>query len=230
MKRSYFTISLIALVIALVGSPGNLRAAAASASEKAPATAPEVANHPLTIDGTATMVGKWACGGDATVQLQPAQSAEPVPGLASGVRKVLVTAPVSAIACGNGKMDDHLRKALKEKEYPEIRYQAEHYTLIDNGTAVQTSGEITIAGVTRPIDLGATLTPLPEGGLRAVGTVEINMADFGVKPPSLFLGTLKVAKVVVVKFNAVVQMPQEVVQAWFSELRQSEIGKREAVQ
>ena len=46
--------------------------------------------------------------------------------------------------------------------------------------------------------------------------VEINMVDFGVKPPSRFFGTLNVGKVVIVKFDTVVRMPNEVMQALFS--------------
>ena len=167
------------------------------------------------IDGTATMVGKWACGGDAKVEAKPTDTAQPVPGLSAGVRTVVVTASVPGIECGDHTMNKHLRKALKMDEYPEIRYQAMKYTLIENGTAVQTSGELTIAGVTKPVGLGAKLVPVPEGGTRVTGTLEINMADFGVKPPSLFFGALKVANVVSVKFDTVVRLPHEVTEALF---------------
>ncbi len=197
-----------------------IAALAGAAFSQAP-PAPKALNksYPLTIDGTATMVGKWACGGDARVEAKPAQSAPAVPGLSEGVQTVTVTASVPGIECGDSTMNKHLRKALKMDQYPEIRYQAEKYTLTDNGTAVQTSGELTIAGVTKPVALGAKLVPLPEGGTRVTGNVEINMADYGVKPPSVFFGTLKVANVVTVKFDTVVRLPREVTQAIFSNIK-----------
>lgn len=172
--------------------------------------------YALTIDGTATMVGKWACGGDAKVEARPAHSATPVPGLPEGVQMVSVTASVPGIECGDSTMNKHLRKALKMENYPEIRYVADKYSLVDNATAVQTSGQLTIAGVTKPVALGAKLIPQPEGGVRVVGNVEINMTEYGVKPPSLFFGTLKVANVVTVKFDTVVRLPEEVTQDLFS--------------
>jgi len=112
-------------------------------------------------------------------------------------------------------MNKHLRKALKDEEFPEIHYQALKYTLIENGAAVQTSGDLTIAGVTKPVGLGAKLIPVPGGGTRVVGKVDINMRDFGVKPPSLFFGALKVRDVVTVKFDTVVRLPHEMTQALF---------------
>jgi polyisoprenoid-binding protein YceI len=174
-------------------------------------------SYQLTIDGTATMVGKWVCGGDANVQAKPAESAAKVPGLESGVQTVVVTASVPDIDCGDSTMNKHLRKALKSTEFQEIRYQALKYTLVDDGAAVQTSGELTIAGVTKSVSLGAKLVPLGQGGTRVVGDVEINMRDYGVKPPSVFFGTLKVADIVTVHFDTVVTLPHEMTQALFSD-------------
>jgi polyisoprenoid-binding protein YceI len=173
-------------------------------------------DYQLTIDGTATLVGEWACGGDAEVYAEPGDASENVPGLSSGLQSVVVSASVPSIECGDSTMNKHLRKALKYKEFPEVRYQALKYTLVDGGAAVQTSGELTIAGVTRPVALGAKLIPLPGGGTRVVGKVQINMRDYGVKPPSVFFGALKVANVVTVQFDTVVRLPHELTQALFS--------------
>ena len=109
-------------------------------------------------------------------------------------------------------MNKHLRKALKEKDHPEITFQTDKYTLENGGGEVKALGELTIAGVTKPIELDAQLTPLPEGGVRVVGKVDIEMKDYSVKPPSLLFGTLKVANDVSVKFDTVIQPPQEVAQ------------------
>jgi len=204
---------LFRMALAMILITG-LAGAAVAQSPQAP-KAPD-RTYALTINGTATMVGNWACGGDAKVEAKPAKSAKPVPGLDEGVQMVVVTASVPGIECGDGTMNKHLQKALKTKDYPEIRYQADRYTLVDNGAAVQTSGQLTIAGVTKPVNLGAKLVPLPEGGTRVVGDVQIDMVEYGVKPPSLFFGTLKVAKVVTVRFDTVVRLPHEMTQALFS--------------
>jgi|WetSurSiteA1Bulk_404760.scaffolds.fasta_scaffold60416_2 polyisoprenoid-binding protein YceI len=211
MNKKYSTILRLTIAVIVITSlTGRAFAQSPSSAPK-----PPKASYQLTIDGTATMVGNWVCGGDANVQAKPSDASEPVPGLEVGVQTVVVTASVPDIDCGDSTMNKHLRKALKDKEFPEIRYQALKYTLVDEGKAVQTSGELTIAGVTKPVDLGAKLIPIPDGGTRVVGKVEIDMTDFGVKPPSVFFGTLKVAKVVTVKFDTVVRLPHELTQALF---------------
>jgi polyisoprenoid-binding protein YceI len=210
MKHS--SVPVVALAVGALALAGDARVAASSASQTGTGSpgAVSVSDRQLTIDGTATMVGKWTCAGEATVRLEPDRAATPVPGLLRGVQEVVVTTPVSAIECNNKRMNEHLRAALKARDYPDIRYRATRYTLVDGGTALQASGEITIAGVTRAIEFGVKLTPLSEGSLRVVGNVEIDMLEFGVTPPSLLLGTLRVRNVVVVKFNTVLRMPSEV--------------------
>jgi polyisoprenoid-binding protein YceI len=179
-----------------------------------PSSAPKKPKHAysLTIDGTATVVGRWTCEGYVKVQAKPATAVDPAPGFKEGLQNIVVTASVPTIECGDPTMNKHLQKALKMKEFPEIHYKALQYKLVDNGTAVETSGEMTIAGVTKPFALGAKLTELPEGGTRVVGKVDINMTEYGVKPPNLFFGTLKVANVVTVKFDTAVQLPDDATQ------------------
>ena len=211
MNRKLFTIIILS---AIMIASGILTAPLLAQSHSSAPKLPK-GDYPLSIDGKATLVGKWVCGGEAKVIASAGPAADPVPGLASGLQSVAVTTSVPEIDCGDSTMNSHLRKALKYKEFPEIKYQALKYTLVDNGAAVQTSGELTIAGVTKPIDLGAKLIPLPGEGTRLTGRVEINMLDFGIKPPSLFFGALKVANVVTVQFNTVIQLPRELTQALF---------------
>jgi polyisoprenoid-binding protein YceI len=106
-------------------------------------------------------------------------------------------------------MNKHMRNALKEKEFPQIHFQTDKYELEKNGGEAKALGELTIAGVTKPIELDATLTPV-EGGVRATGKVDLQMKDFGVKPPSLLFGTLKVANEISVKFDSVIRPSGEV--------------------
>jgi polyisoprenoid-binding protein YceI len=217
MSHKLLTIYSLAVIAAMVG------ALVSPVWAESPPSAPKLQNrdYPLTIDGTATMVGKWACGGDAKVDAITGSATDPASEPTDGLQKVVVTTSVPGIDCGDSTMNKHLRKALKDKEFPEIKYQALKYTLVDDGAAVQTSGELTIAGVTKPVGLGAKLIPVAGGGTRVVGKVEINMRDFGVKPPSLFFGTLKVADVVTVQFDTVVQLPREVTQTLFAGARKS---------
>jgi hypothetical protein len=161
----------------------------------------------LWIEGGST-VRKWSCQLPAE-QLKLEVSggaADPAPGLPRGVQRVVVTVPVQAIECGNGKMNEHLRKALKAGEHPEIRYEMTSYAA-GEAEAVRATGELTIAGATQPVEMPVALAALPAGGARVQGSYELRMTDWGVKPPTLMLGTLKVSPVVQVKFDVVVRTP-----------------------
>ncbi len=86
------------------------------------------------------------------------------------------------------------RKVLTAERYPEATFTA---TSFDPATGGATSGgtisgELTLAGKTRPARLQVTQTAL--GHYRATTTVR--HTDFGIKPYSAFLGSLKVADAV----------------------------------
>jgi hypothetical protein len=208
MKTKGFIVVLFAAVVLMAGA--FAMAGSAEPSSSAPSVTDE--NGKVTVEGTATIYGNWACNGEASVEATPGEALEPVSGFPGGVQSTMVTVSVHGLECGDGTMNKHLRKALKEKDHPEITFHTDKYTLENGGGEVKAFGELTIAGVTKPIELDAQLTPLPEGGVRVVGKVDIEMKDYSVKPPSLIFGTLKVANDVSVKFDTVIQPPQEVAQ------------------
>ncbi len=157
------------------------------------------------ISGTST-VRSWSCPAQGAMKVTPGKSSPPVPGFPNGVQAVVLTVPVQAIACEEKEMTEHLRDALKEKSYPAIVYQLEQYTLTGKDTA-KTTGKITIAGVTKPIAFDVRLVPSPQG-VRSVGETSIDMTQFAVTPPTLWLGMLKVGAGVRVRFDAVLQPSQ----------------------
>jgi len=208
MKFQGLSIAAITISVLLVtaGAQANTK------DDENPKAPHAVGNRPILINGTATMVGRWSCGGDVKIQTTPDPSEPPAPGLPTGVRVSAVTS-VPAIDCGDATMNKHLRKALKDDLFPEIRFKTDKYDLIENGKAVRTAGELTIAGVTKPVEIEATLTPVSDG-TRVSGKIDVNMTDFGVKPPSLFFGSLKVAQTVSIQFDTVVRSPSQVSQSF----------------
>lgn len=118
------------------------------------------------------------------------------------VTKASVVIPVAAVDCGNGTMNEHMRKALKAKENPEISFVMSGYTV--NGTNATINGKLKIAGVENAIEIPATVAP--EGaGVRVKASKAIDMTQWGVKPPSLMMGTMKVKPNVTVGFDVLVK-------------------------
>ena len=97
-------------------------------------------------------------------------------------------------------MNEHMRKALKFNENPQIKWRMTSYSV--DGTSVTIKGFLTIAGKENPIELNGTGSA-ENGVLRVKGTEQFKMTEYGVKPPSLMLGTMKVGDPITVSFDLV---------------------------
>jgi polyisoprenoid-binding protein YceI len=149
------------------------------------------------LEGTST-VRSYKCN---ATKLDVAVSAETVADPAELVKSASVVVPVAALECGNGTMNEHMRKALKAEANPRISWKLNSYKV--NGTAVAMNGLLTIAGKEKEIDISGTGTVDGNGTVRMKGSKQFKMSDFGVKPPSLMLGTMKVGDMVTVSFDLV---------------------------
>lgn len=159
----------------------------------------------IWLEGTST-VRRYTCQ-TQSFEAVPSPAPSPSAPLANAVKSVQVTVPVKTLSCGNGTMDEHLRKALKAEENPDIRFELRTYEVgaqTAEGTPVKAEGTLTIAGQTKPIELAGTVTPTATG-LRVQGQKQINMTEWGVKPPKLMLGTLKVAPAVTIHYDVVLE-------------------------
>ena len=158
----------------------------------------------LWINGTST-VRAFECKAGAIEAKVESPSANAVAALLAGEKAVTtatVTVPAERLDCGNGTMNEHMKKALKVKDNPTIEFTVESYTLAKaaDGTQAQLNGTLTLGGVTKPI----TVSALGKGegdALRVTGSYEIRMTEYGLKPPTLMLGTLKVNERVKVGFD-----------------------------
>jgi polyisoprenoid-binding protein YceI len=164
----------------------------------------------LWVDGTST-VRSYSCRATSLQGSVTAAGSEvglAIAELQKAVRTVEVSVPVQSLECGNGTMNGHLRNALKMQTSPTIKFQLSQYDVIPGGATegtVKLKGNLTIAGQERPITIDATLAAEADGTLRVKGSKEILMSEFGVRPPTLMLGTLKVRDRVVVNFDVVLK-------------------------
>jgi polyisoprenoid-binding protein YceI len=92
---------------------------------------------------------------------------------------------VNSFDTGNAQRDEHIRSAdfLQAAEYPTISFRSTGVRR--DGDVLVVDGELTLHGVTRPIELAVEVTgfgPDPFGGTRAgfEAITKINRKDFGV--------------------------------------------------
>ena len=123
------------------------------------------------------------------------------------ISDVVVTVAAGKLDCRNSTMNGHLRKALKTEQFPTIVFRAGSYDLakVNDGVNVTLNGTLTLGGVDKPITINATAKPGENGTLLVSGTREVRMTEFGLKPPTLMLGTMKVDEKITVGFEVVLK-------------------------
>ena len=163
----------------------------------------------LWVEGGSS-VRSWSC--DATlVEASVTGAAVPAGASAKDVsaaaRRAVLTIPVAKLDCRNGTMNEHMRKALKANANKSIEYRIAKWELTprgdDEGT-VATSGTLVIAGTEKPIAVELAAKRAGQGW-QLKGSKTIRMTEWGVKPPSLMLGTMKVKDPVTVRFELVLE-------------------------
>lgn len=158
----------------------------------------------LWINGTSS-VKAFQCTArlvEADVTTNSATAISAVAGGAKAISAVEIRVPATKIDCQNKTMNGHMYKALKATANPEITFRVASYTLAKAATGSKAilSGSLTLGGVEKPITVVATAKE-EAGMLRIAGTQKVSMSNFGLKPPTLMMGTMKVGNDVTVGFD-----------------------------
>ena len=100
------------------------------------------------------------------------------------------------------RADQAMFKAMKADKHPMITFRLDSYTVEStaNGVVVTPTGTLTVAGVEKTIDMVLDVKEVA-GALRVRGTRDLLMTDFGIKPPTMFMGMLKTDDKVTIKFE-----------------------------
>ena len=116
--------------------------------------------------------------------------------------EIVVTA--EALKSGKKSMDKNTYKALNTKTHEEIKYVYERTTskekVGDNHYKINTQGELTLNGVTKPISLSFSMTT-NSNVITLKGEKKIKMTDYNVEPPTALFGTIKTGDEVNIVFD-----------------------------
>lgn len=158
----------------------------------------------VTVDGTST-VHDWTVRGkviDGSVELradvEPGATAQAIKNalVADPKVQVAVEIPVLSLKSGKSDMDKKMYEALKRDKNPIIRYKLIE-AVVEKGNGnddvfqLQTTGELTVAGVTRQLKMPFTLQVVDDNQLKFTGRIVLKMTDFKMKPPQAALGLIK---------------------------------------
>ncbi|MEX0845360.1 MAG: YceI family protein [Balneolaceae bacterium] len=154
-------------------------------------------NSDVTITGTSN-VHDWESSADefsgsATIELEDDSLVS-----ISALEFVVL---VDGIKSGKGGMDDKTYDALNKKKYPNIKFILTDIAEIKDTTLIA-NGKLTIAGVTKTIQMEVNYEVLPNGTVSFKGTEPIKMTDYKVDPPKAMFGAIKAGDNVEVTFDA----------------------------
>ena len=158
----------------------------------------------LWVEGTST-VRSFSCQAGEVRATVEANGTNAIARLMTGekaVESVSVVVASEKLDCGNGTMNEHMRKALKTPEAPTIAFHVTSYELAKeaNGVSGTLTGTLALGGVTKAITVPATGV-MTEGALHVTGSYPLAMSDYQLKAPSLMFGRIKVRDQVTVKFD-----------------------------
>lgn len=156
------------------------------------------------VDGTST-VRAWHCE-SARGEGSAAASSTELSQLGS-VSRAEFSVPVATLDCRNQTMNGHMRNALKADAAPQIRFRATSVQVTPTGENAGTAkmeGTLSMGGQEKPVTIDGTVAR-ENGQLRVRGTKRLVMTEWGLRPPTLMLGTMKVNPAVTVGFDVVLK-------------------------
>ena len=160
----------------------------------------------LYIDGDSTLHTFQSTATKVAVDFDLADGAGALPAAIKDgkVKGMTVTIPVAEMRSGEKGLDKNMRKTLKADENPDIVYKLGHYDLVkgagEGEMTAKTTGDLTISGKTKPVAMDVVFRFGPNG-VEMQGSYKLLMSDYGVTPPTLMFGAIKVKDPVVVRFD-----------------------------
>lgn len=103
-------------------------------------------------------------------------------------------------------MDRLMRNALKASQHPEIEYVLSNMEAQNsNGDTIvyQTTGDLTLAGVTQTIEMEIEGTKLANGSYQFTGSYPLNMTDYDMDAPTAMFGALVTGDDVTIHFDLI---------------------------
>lgn len=115
--------------------------------------------------------------------------------------------PVTTFRCGNRVMESDMREALKANRHPDVAFSFRELRGgirhdLDTGLYhAAITGDLTLAGVTRTIDLDVSAQRLSRTKFRVRAVLPLRMTDFGITPPSALFGAIRARNSLTVRFD-----------------------------
>ena len=159
-----------------------------------------VKSYKVSVKGTSSL-HDW----ESSVDKLQARGAFSLSGNAlSDVKDVVVKIPVKAIKSTKGKMmDNKTWDAFNYEKNPTITFTLSERKINPTKQSLIANGTLTMAGVSKSVELHLVYKILPGGELQVTGEHKLLMSDFKMEPPTAMMGTIKVGDEIAVGFQII---------------------------
>ena len=106
----------------------------------------------------------------------------------------------------NKGLDKNAYKALKTDQFKEIKFTLISASILshkENNYLMTLNGKLSIAGVTKTVDIEVHNTVNKDGSIRCTGSEKLMMTDYNVEPPSFMFGAMSTGDAITLDFNFV---------------------------
>ncbi|NOT33009.1 MAG: YceI family protein [Candidatus Eisenbacteria bacterium] len=135
---------------------------------------------------------------------------------AKGITSMDVVVAVTGLHSGKAGLDKNMYKALLAEKHPEIRFRMVSYEIAEGARpgelAIDATGTLRVAGVERELKMPVTFVRESDT-VHLRGSASLLMSTFGIKPPTMMMGTLRTADLVVVSFDLQLESKDAVIGA-----------------
>lgn len=156
----------------------------------------QTADSYISIAGTSTMHNWTMTSKETQYQATFESSAD---GTLGQLKSLSMSVPSQSLKSGHSAMDKNAYRALKTDKNKMITLKLTTASILKN--IIQCTGNLTIAGVTKLIDIEATCVVNPDKSMHCTGSKPIKMSDYGVEAPKFMFGTVKTGDDITISFN-----------------------------
>jgi len=150
----------------------------------------------LSISGTSTLHEWTMTSQEGKCQASFQVNADGTP---SKLNSLTVSVRSESLKSGHNAMDKNAYSSLNTADHKNIKFELTSAVII--GAKIQCTGNLAVAGVTKPVSVDATYKVMPNHTLLCSGTKKIKMSDFEIDPPSFMFGTVTTGDEITISFN-----------------------------
>jgi hypothetical protein len=167
--------------------------------------AAELINYKVVLDDTSiiriagkTNINSFSCEHNNKLNVDTLHVQSNSVGSYFELRDSEISVPVAGFECGLSQMTREMMDLLEEESYPDLKLNVLSLKRDDN--KVEAFTLITIAGNGVVYKVCSTLKGR-QNWTSCKGTLDLNIRDFGLEPPTKFLGAVRVKEMITIEFD-----------------------------